>query len=113
MHPVGPCWPASVSLVSYQYLSGLCAQLTEKQVSFLEQHEHVHKVHPDSRVTIQQSFEAPNVITQANAASNLDRIDQPSLPLDGQYHYNSDGTGTNLYIVDTVRCCLHFTRGST
>ena len=79
-----------------------CVQLNEEQLAFLDQHEHVHKVHADSRVTVQQSFGAPNVVTRVNAGRNLDRIDQPSLPLDGQYHYNSDGTGTNLYIVDTV-----------
>ncbi|HEY0777326.1 MAG TPA: S8 family serine peptidase [Gemmatirosa sp.] len=31
----------------------------------------------------------------------LDRIDQRSLPLDGQYHYAGDGAGTTVYIVDT------------
>lgn len=77
-------------------------QLNEEQLAFLDRHEHVHKVHVDSHVTVQQSFGAPDVVTQVNAGSNLDRIDQPSLPLDKQYHYNSDGTGTNLYIVDTV-----------
>ncbi|KAK9830654.1 hypothetical protein WJX74_000403 [Apatococcus lobatus] len=82
-------------------IRGFAAQLTEEQVTFLEQHEHVHNIAADSRVTVQQSFGAPNVITQAKAGGNLDRIDQPSLPLDGQYHFNSDGTGTNLYIVDT------------
>lgn len=31
----------------------------------------------------------------------LDRIDQPSLPLDGFYNYPLDGRGVNVYIIDT------------
>ncbi|KAL0039177.1 hypothetical protein WJX77_010455 [Trebouxia sp. C0004] len=31
----------------------------------------------------------------------LDMIDQRSLPLDGLYHYNSLGSGVNIYMIDT------------
>ena len=39
---------------------------------------------------------------QYNAPWSLDRIDQPSLPLDGAYHFDNLGTNVYVYIVDTV-----------
>lgn len=56
------------------------------------------------------SVRAPAFSIQASAPWNLDRLDQPSLPLDGTYRYSLDGTGVNIYILDTV-WALHL-RGS-
>ena len=41
--------------------------------------------------------------TQLKAPWDLDTMDQISLPLDGKYEYTNDGTGVNVYILDTVR----------
>lgn len=40
---------------------------------------------------------------QQHAAWNLNRLSHPSLPIGPAYNYTSDGTGVNVYIVDTVR----------
>lgn len=42
----------------------------------------------------------------------LDRIDQASLPLDGAYEYNYDGTGVQVYVIDTGIFAAHQQFGS-
>jgi aqualysin 1 len=39
--------------------------------------------------------------TQPNPTWGLDRIDQPKLPLNNSYNYNTTATGVNVYVIDT------------
>lgn len=42
-----------------------------------------------------------SAITQPNPGVGLDRLDQTNRPLDGGFSYAYDGTGVNVYIIDT------------
>jgi subtilisin family serine protease len=53
----------------------------------------VAAVEPDAPVTLEA--------VQTGASWGLDRIDQRSLPLDGQYGYTATGAGVTAYVVDT------------
>lgn len=98
--PSNLCWPA--------------AQLDAHQQDALGKDAKVKALHANQKVQVQQ---APLVRVQQNAPWNLDRLDHPDLPLNGQYHYTLDGTGVSVYILDTVwrschRCRLLQQEGS-
>ena len=68
---------------------------TQELQAFLEAYKgQVASVHEDTEVSISD--------VEHSAPWGLDRIDQPALPLRGQYDYYNLGTGVNVYIVDTV-----------
>jgi subtilisin family serine protease len=50
---------------------------------------------------VEQDTEVWAIATQTGATWGLDRVDQVSLPLDGTYTYDFDGSPVNAYIIDT------------
>lgn len=76
-------------------LRGFAADLTHKQLRELRRSRLVKYVEQDERVKEDTSH------TQTSAPWDLDRIDQPTLPLDSNYHYSSEGADVTVYIIDT------------
>ena len=54
----------------------------------------IASVHEDTSVS--------TVSIQYDAPWSLDRIDQPSLPLDGAFNFDNLGSNIYVYIIDTV-----------
>ena len=93
-------------------------QLTASEVQQLSADPQIREIHSNARVTpfqqqqpplpspaplLQQQSQQPAISQQAQAPWNLNRISHPALPITRDYKYASDGTGVNVYVLDTVR----------
>src|SRR4051812_43219145 len=83
----------SVEHVYNDVLKGYSAHLDKAALAAVNADPNVDFVEQDQTVSLDT--------TQSGATWGLDRIDQRSRPLDGNYNYTADGTGVTAYIIDT------------
>lgn len=88
--------------VTEQYsaaITGFAAQMSPSQAEQLRHQPNVLSVEPNVQTHL-WATPAPTVQKVPAALWSLDRVNQTTLPLDGQYTYRSTGKGVRAYVVD-------------
>lgn len=82
-----------VALQFHDALNGFVFEGSAQDAAALSRDSRVALVEEDGRVWVTESQTPPSW--------GLDRVDQHPVSLDGLYTYNADGTGIDLYVIDT------------
>ncbi|WFE30383.1 S8 family serine peptidase [Solwaraspora sp. WMMD791] len=84
-------------------LRGFSAKLDARALDTVRANPNVAFIQADSRVqAIEPAPTGGGATTQPNPPSwGLDRVDQRNLPLDQSFSYDTDGTGTTVYVLDS------------
>ncbi len=85
---------ATVGKQFSKVFKGVVAGLTDKQRAAFAKRGTVASITEDAEVTATETQISP-------AAWGIDRIDQTALPLSSSYSYSSNGSGVQIYVVDT------------
>ena len=76
-------------------LRGFAAHLPAQAIEGLRRNPQIARIEQDAVIHVEGGT------VQTSPSWNLDRIDQQAMPLDGSYAYDSDGSGVNVYIIDS------------
>lgn len=92
-------------------LKGFTVRLPAKAVEALRQHANVDFIEQDQTITLNEVLASPP-LQQAGATWGLDRIDQRTKALDGNYQFQYQGSGVYAFVVDTGILAEHLDFGS-
>jgi subtilisin family serine protease len=86
---------------------GFVARATDAYIEYLRNHNLIESIEPDMFVHSNRGDDDPLCLIQRNATWGLNRVSERNIDLDGTYHYDHNGQGVDVYIVDTGISTTH------